>query len=93
MEKIDKETFLKRCALSHPYPVGDEALISYYEFFKQYEEKYHSVRVLVTLMHLNEVDFEGHRVVIFDKPRLQQAYYEMGEDIPEAFAQFLFEGD
>ncbi|MFA1014058.1 hypothetical protein [Dubosiella newyorkensis] len=90
MKKITRAELIERSNKSHPYPVGDEALQSYYHFFEQYSS-IHEVRVLVTLMKLNEVDFEGHRLVIFDTSKLQRAYQEMGEVIPEEFAKFLFE--
>lgn len=91
MQKITKEQFVERTKNSDPFPVGDPALQEYYEFFKRYDF-IHEVRVLATLMKLNEVEFEGHHVVIFDTPRLKQAYTEMGEQIPEEFAHFLFHG-
>lgn len=90
MKKIDRKELIERTKHSNPYPVGDEALASYYAFFKQYEH-IHEVRVLAVLMKLNEVECEGHRIVLFDQPRLQQAYQEMGAVIPQAFTDFLFE--
>ncbi len=92
MKQITQEELIERTKNSDPYPVGEPALSRYYAFFKQYDS-IHEVRVLATLMRLNEVEYEGCRLVIFDKPKLQRAYYEMGERIPEAFAAFLFETD
>lgn len=89
MKKIDRQELIERTKHSHPYPVGDEALDSYYTFFKQYDH-IHEVRVLAVLMKLNEVECEGHRIVLFDHPRLQQAYQEMGETIPQEFTDFIF---
>ncbi len=91
MQKITRDQLIERTKHSNPYPVGEPALSEYYEFFKPYMD-IHEVRVLATLMKLNEVEFEGTKLVLFDTPKLQQAYVDMGEILAEPFAQFLFHG-
>lgn len=91
MNEINREQFVQRCKKSMPYPIGDQALADFEDFLKKYENQYASVRRLQVLVYLHKESFEGHPILIFDNEKLQKAFYEMGEDLPEEFAAFTFE--
>lgn len=89
MRQISKEEFIERCRKSVPYPLGDEALTSFYEFLENHQET-GSAKRLLELCRSKEEMFEGHPILIFDSFLMQLAFKQMCEDLPDEFYDFSF---
>lgn len=87
---MTKEEFIERTKKSRPYPLGDEALIEFEAFLEEHKNEFQSVRILQTLVKLNVDEYDGHRILIFDHPKIQKAFDAMASDLPEEFYGFTF---
>lgn len=89
MREINKEEFVERCKKSVPYPLGDEALHSFYTFLEEHKET-ESAQRLLDLSRSKEEIFEGHPILLFDTYLIQLAFKQMCSDLPQEFYDFTF---